>query len=420
MVNLVSILKRTSVPVLIVVCGVVIAAWFHASRPRALPQPPQEKVWPVSIVTVERADVQPYIRAYGEVRAVREAELRAQVAGRLVSLNPDFRDGSRLAAGTELAVIDPFDYENRLVEQRAELERARAQLQELERELAYERELVDNAERQVALAQRSLARFEQLQLEGRESKKARDDAEAALASSEQARLQRVQNIARLQNRIAQQRAAYDKAQATLAGAEQELARTRVTAPFDGFVTGVRLALGQRVAVGESLARLLSANALEVRFELPEADFARLVGAAGGTQALEGRALEVVWRLGETAQRFPATLARLGAEIDPSVGGIALYAGVAADAADRGLRAGAFVEVRVPDVTYHDVFRLPSRALSEDGRLYRITDGRLAEVDAEIVRTLGDDILVRAEVSDGTAMVARAFAGIGPGLRARPL
>ena len=409
--------RQFVLPLGVVAIGIAIAAWFVASRPRAVPQPPQEKVWPVSVVEVARADVQPEITVYGEVRAVREAELRAEVAGRLVSLSPEFKDGNLISAGTELAVIDPIDYENRLAEQRAERARAAAQLAELRRELEWEQRLEENAQRQVELAERALARLEKLAADGRESRKVRDDAEAALAVSEQTLMQRAQTIARLRTRIAEQEAAYDKAQATLANAERELAKTRIVAPFIGHATDVRLALGQRLAVGERLGRLLSASELEVRFELPEAAFARLSAAA---DTLIGRPATVTWRLGGAAREFPAVLARVGAEIDPTVGGIALFATLDGDAVERGLRAGAFVEVRIPDVVYRDVFELPAKAVAENGEVYALVDERLAAVAVEVVRDLGDAVLVRGALDTGHPVVARTFAGIGPGLRARPL
>jgi RND family efflux transporter MFP subunit len=361
--------------------------------------------------------VQPEIAVYGEVRAVREAELRTEVAGRLVSLSPDFKDGNLIEAGTELALIDPIDYENRLAEQRAERARTAAQLAELRRELEWEQRLEENAERQVELAQRALARLEKLAADGRESRKVRDDGEAALAVSEQTLMQRAQTIARLRTRIEEQEAAYDKAQATLASAERELAKTRIVAPFTGYATDVRLALGQRLAVGERLGRLLSASELEVRFDIPEGAFARLSAAA---DTLLGRRATVTWRLGGETREFPAVLARVGAEIDPSVGGIALFATLDADAVERGLRAGAFVEVRIPDVVYHDVFRLPAKAVAENGTVYALVDERLAAVEVEVVRDLGDAVLVRGPLDTSHPVVARTFAGIGPGLRARPL
>ncbi|MEQ8661450.1 MAG: HlyD family efflux transporter periplasmic adaptor subunit [Gammaproteobacteria bacterium] len=409
--------RQFVLPLGVLVAGIAIAAWFVASRPRALSQPPQEKVWPVAVVEVARADVQPAISVYGEVRAVREAELRAEVAGRVVSLNPAFKDGNLIVAGTELAVIDPIDYENRLAEQRAERARAEAQLAELRRELTWEQRLEENAARQVELAKRALARLEKLAADGRESRKVRDDAETALAVSEQGHMQRAQTIARLGTRIDEQEAAYAKAQATLANAERELAKTRITAPFTGHATDVRLALGQLLAAGERLGRLLSASELEVRFDLPEDDFARLTAAAG---TLIGRPATVVWRLGDDTREFPAVLARTGAEIDPTLGGIALFATLDGDAVERGLRAGAFVEVRLADVVYRDVFRLPPKAIASNGQVYALVDERLAAVEVEIVRDLGDAVLVRGALDPAHPVVARAFAGIGPGLRARPL
>jgi len=420
--TLLARLRRVSPPVLVILLGALITAWFVASRPQALTKAPEEKVWPVEVVSVSAIEVQPTLSVFGEVQAAREAELRAMVAGRLVELDQAFRNGNRIEAGAALAVIDPVDYENQLAEQTAELARADAQLGELKRELEWEIELEANAIRQVELAERALARTEQLAATGRESKKVRDDTEVTLAVSQQSRLQRAQTISRLRARIRDQQAAYEKIQAILARAERDLAHTRVVAPFTGHVTDVRLALGQRVAIGETLGRLLSASELEVRFDVPEADFARLLGGDGqaGADGLIGRALDVVWRLGTEERVFSAKLARIGAEIDPALGGIELYATLAPEASARGLRAGAFVEIRIPDVVYRDVYRVPAKALATDGEIYTVVDERLVPVAVEVVRKLGDDVLIRGALDPAYPVVARVFAGIGPGLRAQVL
>ncbi|MGE0482536.1 MAG: efflux RND transporter periplasmic adaptor subunit [Gammaproteobacteria bacterium] len=410
-------MRQAAAPLIVLAVGIAIAAWFVTSRPRAHAKPPEEKVWPVAVIEVAAADVQPAVTVFGEVRAAREAELRALVAGRLVELDGEFRNGNLVEAGRTLAVIDPVDYENRLVEARAELARNEALLVRQRHDLEWEGQLADNAARQVELARRTLERTAQLAKSGRESQKARDDAEAALAVSEQTQLQRRQNVARLEAQVREQKAATDKAQAALASAERELVHTRVVAPFTGHVTDVRLALGQRIAVGEKLGRLLSAAELEVRFELPEAAYARLTAAG---ERLVGRPLTLRWRLGDETREFAATLARVGAEIDPTLGGIALYATLPDDAPRQGLRAGAFVEVDVPDVAYHDVVRLPARALSEDGEVFALVDGRLERVAVAVVRELGEEILVRGELDPARPVVARSFPGIGPGMRARPL
>lgn len=420
-------LKGILPPLLILAAGVAMAAWFVGSRPRAVPQAPQEKVWPVAVVDAVHRDIAPRIRVYGEVVAGREAELRAMVAGRLVEVAPGFRDGAFVSAGAKLAVIDPVDYEIRLAERRADLERARAALAELRRERDYEQKLLANADRQVELAARGLERSARLARSGTESQRARDEADMSLANAEQTRLQRAQAVARLDTRIDQLQAEFDRAQAELAFAERELAHTRVVAPFDGHLADVRLALGHRVAIGESLGRLIASRELEVRFDLPESDFARLIRAAGadsdeagGVDGVLGRPVDVEWRLGDASVGLDAKLSRVGAEIDPSMGGVRLYAALPGDATDTGIRAGAFVEVSVADVTYRDVVLLPAKAVSEDGRVYVLEEGRLNEAEVEVLREIGDDVVVRGTLASGARVVANQFAGIGPGLRARAL
>jgi membrane fusion protein, multidrug efflux system len=417
--------RRFLGPVGVLACASLIAAWFVFSRPHAEPVSPQEKIWPVSVIVAAAEDVRPEIVAFGEIHAAREAELRALVAGRLVSLNPEFRDGNLLSAGTELAVIDPVDYQNKLAEQRAELARTVSTVSEAERELEWESQLLENARVQVTLAERGLERTRQLQAQGRESKKALDDAESVLATNQQNALQRGQAAGRLRSRIEQQQSALQKAQATLAMAERELARTRVIAPFDGYVTEVKLALGKLLGVGESLGRLLAANELEVRFDLPEADFARLMPEQAETATsietvLLGREISVIWHLGDTERHFSARLQRIGSEIDATLGGIKFIASLNDDVLQHGLRAGAFVEVRVPDKVYRDVYRIPARALSDRNTVYAVRNGRLAAVPVTVARSVDSDILVMGAFVDGEMVVARSFAGIGPGLRVRAL
>ena len=83
-------------------------------------------------------------------------------------------------------------------------------------------------------------------------------------------------------------------------------------------------------------------------------------------------------------------------------------------------AGAFVEVRVPDKVYRDVYRIPARALSDRNTVYAVRNGRLAAVPVTVARSVDSDILVMGAFVDGEMVVARSFAGIGPGLRVRAL
>src|SRR3954468_17035519 len=66
---------------------------------------------PVSVVAkaAERADVPVYLDGVGAVKALNTATVRAQVDGRLLSVN--FKEGQDVKKGDLLAKIDPVTYQ---------------------------------------------------------------------------------------------------------------------------------------------------------------------------------------------------------------------------------------------------------------------------------------------------------------------
>ena len=92
----------------------------------------------------------------------------------------------------------------------------------------------------------------------------------------------------------------------------------------------------------------------------------------------------------------------------------------ADQPTDALRPGAFVEISLADVSYPGVFALPEEAIVDGARIFSVVDDTLESVEVEVVRRLEDEVLVRAEIADDTAIVTTPFATIGPGMRVRVL
>ena len=134
----------------------------------------------------------------------------------------------------------------------------------------------------------------------------------------------------------------------------------------------------------------------------------------------GRAVEAIWTLGIDKKSFLARVSRIAPEINPTVGGVAIYATFEPDTELSGLRKGAFVQVIMDDIIFSDVLRVPSRAVAPEGAVYVIRKGRLEAVQVVIVRVVGEESLVRGQFIPGEPIVAYAFSGIGPGVRARAL
>ena len=407
------LLARILFPLLVIAAGVAGARYLAATKSELSPAEPRERVWTVSAATVSLGDVRPELTLFGEVVAGREVEMGALVAGQVIEVGPDFVDGGTVRAGDLLVAIDPFEYQATLDERRAQLSEAKARLHEIEARHRAEKEMLAHDREQLEVTARDLARIEKLHKKGTVSAMALDETILADIRQRQLAGARRNSLAAEAARLRQQQAVIDRLEVAARRARRELEQTRVVAPFDGFLSDIRVELGKRVGMGERLARLIDAGRLEAKFHLSDAQFGRILAAEGG---FAGRPATVAWRTGEHRFDFTATVDRVSARIEAASGGIDLYALLLDAGLDQPLRPGAFVEVRLADRTYPRVARLPARALYGDDTVYVIENGRLSFRRVEVAARDGNDILIMGGLAEGEQVLTTRFGEIGPGIR----
>lgn len=404
-------MSRVAWPVLILVLAVVGAAWLVNSRPRLEPAAPQERVWTIAVAEVERRDVQPEIRLFGQVVAGRSVELRALVAGEVVDVGVTMVEGGLVRKGDLLVAIDDFEYRATLDERRAQLAEARAKLQEFQaRELMQKDALVRDREL-VDLREKDLKRAEQLSARGNVSDKALDNARMELTRQRQTSVMRESELRVESARIDQQKAQLLRAEVALRRAERDLKNTRLVAPFDGFLSDVQAELGQRLGLNDRVARVIDAGRLEAKVTLSDAQFGRL---SQSDAALVGASAKVHWRVGGRDLSFNASVDRIGARIDTASGGVDVFVRLRDTGLDSPLRPGAFVEVSLSDKTYRNVARLPESVLHQGDTVYVVADGRLAVRIVETMARIGAEVLLSGELENGDRVVVTRYAGIGAG------
>jgi HlyD family secretion protein len=181
--------------------------------------------------------------ASGTVEAT-EAQLGFPATGRIDSVS--VREGERVTVGQKLAVLDSEETESRLAEARAHAQAMRAALTELERgsrpeEIAQARAAFDAAVVQHDDAVRNLERTKRLLEGGAVSQEFLDDAvtkeQVTKSQQEHAeeQLRLVQKGPR-QERIAQQRALTEQAEAQSRTLEAVLSNLTIVSPMNGIVT----------------------------------------------------------------------------------------------------------------------------------------------------------------------------------------
>lgn len=403
---------KVLLPLLALALGIGGFVYLAETRPTPAPSTPEARRWPVETLAVSPVDHRPMVQAYGEIVAGREAHIRAPVAGEVVAVGPRFRDGARVAAGAMLLQVDPFDYENVLDEQRAERREAAARLRELQARRRLEADALERDRELVVLVERELERRQRLLERGVASEQTVDDVRQELLRMRQTLAMRESTLAAEEARIEQQQAAIARLAARIARAERDLDRTRIAAPFAGLLTATDAELGQRLAVNEAVARLIDPTRLEVRFQLSERQYGRLLGCRDG---LVGRPVTVVWDIGEATRRFAGTVERVDAELSMDRGGVALFARLDDLPAGTPLRPGGFVTVALADCAWENVVLLPAAAIHGGDRVY-IVDGedRLAERRVAIAAETGGQVVVTGGLAPGERVVTNRLTEIRPG------
>lgn len=403
-------LLKVGLPVAILTLAFATVGVLKATKPEVQARPVEEKQWPVAVIEAKPGDIQPRRRFYGEITAGREAELRAEVQGRVLEVNEKFIDGGVVSKGDLLVSFDAFDYAAQVSEREAEWIEAKARLAELRADYDGAVALLERDKEQAGLRARDVSRRAKLMRRKNVSEKTFDDAKLALNEARQRIIERGQTIAKLKANIESQEATIKRRAVALERAKRDLTDTRLYAPFDGFLTDVGTAVGRYVSVGDRVAKLIQAGRLEVKFQVGNRQFGRLSRAGD----LVGKPVEVNWR-GGASETFRAKIARVESVVDAATGGVNLFATLDGLDRDTRLRPGIFVEVYLSDRTYRNVVRLPETAVHGD-TVYIVTGNRLAARKVRVEARIGDEVLVAGPIDDGDRIVVTNFNEIGPGLR----
>jgi len=252
---------------LIVMVGLGMTIFVSCSKPdRSKGADPT--TMPERSVSVARAEIRAITRtisATGSLAAQEESTLSAKVPGRLERLEVDI--GSVVRQGDLVAQIEPRDYELGLQEAAAALAQARTALGlplagdndqiELDRVTA-----VRQAEAVLEEASKNRERVNHLSASGIASQSEVDTVEAAYTVAAMRRELALEEARGRMATVAQRRAEFDLARKRLADAS-------VRAPFDGAVQARPATIGEYVAVGAPIVRLVKTDPLRLRLEVPE-------------------------------------------------------------------------------------------------------------------------------------------------------
>jgi membrane fusion protein (multidrug efflux system) len=307
----------------------------------------QAKGTPVTVESVSAQRIVEQIQATGELLAVEEASVAAEVSGRITQMRVS--EGAPVSKGDIVLEID---------RERRELE------------LANERAMVAGARSEIAQQRRERDRIRTLWKSEAASQAQLDAASTRLFSAE---------------------AALAAAEAKLGLAQLAVRNASVAAPFDGLVARRFVSAGDHVSEGEPLFDLVALDPIEVEFHLTERDSARVAVGDGVEVRVTPYPDEV----------FHATVHVVSPRIDPATRTLRVKARV--ENPERKLRPGLFARADLGVAVRERVAMIPEQAVlqrSDGSVVFVVRDGHHAE--RRLVR-LGVFRDGRAEVVDGVSV-----------------
>ena len=379
---------RSLLIALAIVGGAVAVAVFLVSlapEPERL-EPPSQLPFVTTAAVAAGSGPIPVFGA-GTVRPSAEIAVTPQVGGRVVWVDPAFQSGGRFDAGQTLFRIEEEDYVVRLREAEATL-----------------------ADRQVAF------------LEARE--------EAAIARAEYERyaeqepgsipLSEASPLALREPQLNAARAALDRDEARVAEANLAVARTRVNAPFNGYVRDESVDVGQFVAPGQPVGRLFAADAVEVVAPLSDANAALIPGLwdqrAGDTEPRI--AARVIAEYGDIRYAWDGYVDRAEASLDeqsrtidvivrvpdPFTAGTPAGVATALDSTPP-LLVGKFVDVEIQGLAPQSYFRVRRAALQPGNEIWAVDDnGAVTIVPVRTLQRGEDEVYVTGALVDGQTVI----------------
>lgn len=344
-------MRRSSIRILLPLLLLVLVAGCHKGGKAGgqngdeAKQPPMV-LGPEDVAVVARGPVQSGPAITGTLTAERQATVRAQLSGSILTMLAE--PGEAVRQGETLARLDSTS----LTE-------------------AYNsaRVAVTSAKASVALNQRELERQRSLLAAGAVAQRAVETAQQNLVVA---------------------RATLAQYESQLANAQKQIAYTVVTAPFSGVVSDRPVSAGDVVQPGTAIYTVVDPSSLQLEAAVPAEQLGQLKVGSPVTFTVTGY----------TNRTFHGLISRINPAADPTTRQVKVYAELPNTTND--LVAGLYAEGRVESET-REGLTVPTGAI--DRRMAKpavmlVRDGKVARVDVEI--GLQDDREQRVEIRSGVA------------------
>lgn len=366
-------------PLTILLVVIVVMKIMTSNKPKAFNRKPPERVETVEVEPIRYTDYQVFIDSYGNIEASTSSDLVSQVSGQVVSVADNFKTGLPVEAGQELLTIDQRDYLIEVRIARAEVANARLALNE-----------------EKALAEQAL----------KDWKKINPNKQANALVLREPQLESAQ-------------AKLDAAIARLEKAELALNRTKVVAPYDGYIVERLVSQGEYINSNTPVATIFSSDSLEVRLPIPSNKVQFLKASETSPAKVKLQA-----DFAGNTQSWVVPLDRSDSVIDEETRQWYVTAKLPANFLRQNpqIKVGQFVSAEIEGRLLEDIVVVPSKILTADNQIFIFKDEAVYRRQIDILWQDDEDTVIAPdsyspELNEGELLVISKLAFVADGARA---
>ncbi len=328
------------------------------------------------------------VSAHGAVVPSRKVIIIPQVSGQAIWQSESMTMGGHVLEGDELLRIDPKDYELALAEVKADLEQARF-------------------EREVESGRQVIAKREWSELQ----------SDLNMEDVNQSLVLREPHLRRAE-------ALMVKAANDIEGAELQLSRTVIRAPFNAMVVEESVEIGQLLSPGSEICELVGTDEFWIQVTLP---FSELKWIQFPDENQPGAEASVILDMGEGEPvRWHGKVLRLLSDLDP-LGRMARLIvtvqdplGIQSREDKLPLLLGSYVEVEVNAGELKNTLRIPRSALHEGNDIWVVgSDNLLKILPAKVLWPEKDTVLIANNIETGDQLIVSDLRVALPGMKVAP-
>ncbi|KZY33659.1 hypothetical protein A3749_08610 [Oleiphilus sp. HI0078] len=406
-------------PVIILAVAALIIFALVVSKPKPPKKETKEKEWLVSSIILKETQAQPQVELLARVESPFDSTLSAAITADVMQV--PVREGISVKMGDLLVQLDAREIELTLAQRQADINELDALIDAEKLRFKTDQDSLVEEKRLLEIAEQALARQAKLKASNLVAQERYDSAESSRAQQALSVNARKLNIADHPNRLKQLQAKKVRALTLLKDAEIDAERAQIRAPFDGIVTSVKVAPGERIQMGQALVSLYDRKNMELRAQVPDKYLALISDALQQGINIQATALS-------HQSEIPLQLLRLSGQASLSNGGVDALFRPASEEHNLILNKALRLRIDMPALT--NVFTLPVSAIYGTNRIYRIEEGRLQSLNIEVLgkqllslstnsaneETLQDRVIIRSKhLGDGdkvtTTQLPNAISGL---------